>query len=632
MKYIITILCVAFLMTSCQEDDYNAPPSPGRMIKNFDLENGQVGNEVIRGNVEDPQVIVKVSSTADLTAIVPEIQVSEGATISPASGEPVNISQNHIKTYTVTAASGQQLEWMVEFKVVDANLGDYGAYIIKSTASDKALGIAGDSLYNEQYWDKAGINLESTTSEVGSLVRKYKKWHIIYDSEEGETSYYKIRNMFSGKFLSAPVENSTEINAQLIQMGYDPTPENEDLELWESQKIGDYYQFINKANGLLLTDLSSTEIGSTSIAIQSEENSEPSQQWNLIPIENESHRDDVFTNFFERNEEWMGSVAFDQGNSIPLTWGPNDGKVLWITEDSYDGSSLLPNDMFHCGWFFSYNNSILIQPNEHDWDPENTVNMTNSAGTDHPRLMFDDTPGNDWIWPGTGVEIGNKVYIFAGEGQGLTSNQNAMYVLTQNEGTEWDVERKTPEGVTGAAGWVKGDDGYVYTYTSEGFNFGFESYIHVGRWAEDDPDTWEFWDGSNWVEEMPQGSTGSVLTGLTNVGAGKVNGKYVIMTVDQGFICQDDRGKVYISTSNSPTGPFTPKKKVYQITEYLNGQYNKYYTTIVHPHADNGHEELLLSYSVNYEACGQNPCTGEFLDPYYYRIKGIRVPYETIGL
>ncbi len=632
MKNIITLLGLFCLMVACQEDDYDAPPSPGRMIKSFTLENGQVGNASIRSNIEDPKVIVKISQYEDLTSVIPNIKISEGASISPNSGEAIDISENTTKTYKVTAASGQELDWTVEFNLVDTNLGEYGAYIIKSRASEKSLAVAGDTLYNEKYWDGAFINLENTTSEVGSLVSKYKKWHIILHSSEGEVDYFKIRNMFSGKFISAPLENSSEEEAQLIQVGYEPSSENEDLELWEGRKIGDYYEFVNKANGLYLTDLSSDEIDSESLAIQSPASGEENQEWNLIPIENESYRDDIFTNFFERNEEWMGSVAFDQGNSIPLTWGPNAGKVLWITEDSWDGAQLTPNDRFDCNHFFWYNNSILIQPYEDDWDPEHTVSITNSQETVHPRQMFDDTPGNDWVWPGTGVEIEDKVYIFAGEGTELNANENAMYVLTQNAGTEWDVERKTPNGITGAAGWIKDGDGYIYTFTRESIGYGYENYIHVGRWPENDPDTWEFWDGSSWVEEMPQGSSSSVFTGLTNIGVAKVNDKYVIMSVDQGFFCDVDRGKVYISTSNNPTGPFSEPKLVYQITEYLKGQYTRYYTTIVHPHADNGHQELLLSYSVNFGACEQEPCQEGFLDPYYYRIKGIRVPYEMIGL
>ncbi|RYE18667.1 MAG: hypothetical protein EOP51_21470, partial [Sphingobacteriales bacterium] len=147
--------------------------------------------------------------------------------------------------------------------------------------------------------------------------------------------------------ISAPVQNSSTAGLQLVQRGYNPNPENEDLELWRAEKTDGSYKFINKANGLVLTDLPATQIGTVAKAVQAAESNVNTQKWNLVAIPGEAYKDDVFNNFFERNENSMGSVAFDQGNSIPLTWGPNAGKVLWITEDSYDGQPLLNNDMFN---------------------------------------------------------------------------------------------------------------------------------------------------------------------------------------------------------------------------------------------------------------------------------------------
>jgi Ricin-type beta-trefoil lectin domain-like len=628
MKKILTFFSLIVLFSACKEDDYIAPAAPGRMIKSYNLESGQVGDELINGNADPGKIIVKVASTANLAALVPNIVISDRATISPASGQPVDITQNNEMTYIVTSESGQQKEWLVEFQVVSNEVSDYGAYILKSIASEKNLSVAGDTLQDEKYWDNANIILENPNADNVPALKKYQKWHIIYASTTNDVKYYKLRNMFTGKFISAPLTNTTTDGAQLLQRGYSPTGDNEDQMLWKIENADGVFTIVNKVNGLVLTDLPAAQLGQVAQALQTAQSGAETQKWNLIPIQSESYKDDVFNNFFERNDNAMGSVAFDQGNSIPLS----SGRVLWVTQDAYDGEPLLGNDMFNCNQIFHYNNSILIQPTATDWDPAHTVNMTNSHPTAAPRLMFDDTPGNDWIWPGGGVEIGNKVYLIGGEGQGLSNNNFAMYILTQNAGTSWDVERRTPGGVSGTAGWVKGGDGYVYTFQPEGYSFGYLNYIHVGRFAETDPDTWTFWNGTSWVQQVPTGSTGSVFTGLGNNSVDMVNGKYVVMTVDQGFNCDADRGKVYLATSDSPTGPFTTKKLVYQITDYINGQYTRYYTTIIHPHADNGHQELLLSFSVNYGACAQQNCTNGFLDPYYYRIKGIRVPYEMIGL
>lgn len=52
----------------------------------------------------------------------------------------------------------------------------------------------------------------------------------------------------------------------------------------------------------------------------------------------------------------------------------------------------------------------------------------------------------------------------------------------------------------------------------------------------------------------------------------------------------------------------------------------------IHPQFDNEKNELLLTYSLNFSGCKIDPYENGFLDPYYYRIKGIRVPYDMIGL
>ena len=101
--------------------------------------------------------------------------------------------------------------------------------------------------------------------------------------------------------------------------------------------------------------------------------------------------------------------------------------------------------------------------------------------------------------------------------------------------------------------------------------------------------------------------------------------------MDQGFNCDASRN-IYIATATSPTGPFTTRKLVYTINEYFFGQYARYYTPSIHPEFNNGRNELLVTYCLNYSACGVNSCQNGYMDPYYYRVKGVRIPYSVIGL
>ena len=182
-----------------------------------------------------------------------------------------------------------------------------------------------------------------------------------------------------------------------------------------------------------------------------------------------------------------------------------------------------------------------------------------------------------------------------------------------------------------SAGMVDGGAGYVYVFGFQGRDHGYGLNLHVARFAKGNPMDWHFWDGKDWTDTPAVGNNSRIATGKATVSVAKVKDKYVMMTMDQGFVCDSTRN-IYLATADSPTGPFTPLKKVYTIREYLYGKFARYYTPVIHPEFNNGHSELLLTYCLNFSGCGVPDCKDGYLDPYFYRIKGIRVPYELFGL
>jgi len=615
------LLCIS-LLVSC-ESEIKPLPSSSNVIKSFKVENGQVGNEVI--NHLDHTVSLTILSYVDQTAISPSIDVANGATVSPRSGEAIDVSSDQQYTYTVVSASGREQSWTVRFTIADA---DYQAYIITSAENDNALGIQGDLLHNDKYWDHAQVDVEWNNGE------KWQKWHVIFDSEENGSRYYSIRNMFSGLYLSAPDGDDYEgVNTYQDQWDI----ENPDLQLWRLDDEGNgLYAIAHKQSGLLLTSV--TDATGYGVTILKPKGEGESQQWHLENIALESYRDVEVQNFFRRNEPGMGAVAFDQGNSIPLTYGPNNGKVLWITEDAWDSQQMLGPDVLNGNSFFKYNNSIIIQPSKDNWNPADAPMLTN-PDTKHPDRVYQvmDVPdGMHWTWPGTGLEIGDKVYIYAGEGRELEAHGAAIYVLHQDEGTSWKVERETPVNVGGPDGMVRGDDGYVYCYSNESLDqFGFETNVFVRRFLEEDPMLdWEFWDGSGWTVDPD--AKQAIATSKATTSVGKVEDVYVMMSMDQGFFCTDERN-IYLSYAPSPVGPWSPKVKVYEIEEHINGDKARFYTPIIHPYFTNDRRELLLTYSLNFAACDQEDFYFDehgrkALNAYYYRLKAIRVPLSMIGL
>ncbi|GAA4808614.1 hypothetical protein GCM10023231_42370 [Olivibacter ginsenosidimutans] len=590
------------------------PPSPERLIKSFTLANGQYGNAQMIIQENESILKIQVFEGLDLKAVVPHIVISDGAVISPASDQPIDVSQNHQYTYTVTSASGLVMEWKVEFEVL--SIGEYGTYLITDEQQTHYLSVLGDTLYNKKYDD--GALVSALPRGTGTPVPRYQKWHLIKQRAVGGVSYFHIRNLHSGKLLTAMGDKPEGDNALVQWSAMDDEADRQLWKLEEASELG-HYTLVNK--------YFSAAVGNTA-----------SQRWVIAPTSSDTYRDDAVVQFFNRNGSEQGSVAFDQGNSIPLSWGPNNGKVLWVTQDAWDGTSLRENNKFPCGYFFSYGNSMLLQPALNDWNNVHTPNVTIPNGAnDRPRQVCTIQANNTFAWPGVGVEIGNKVYVHCGEGSGLSATDQSLYVFTQNAGTVWETERTTPAGLSGqtdivyASGMVKAADGYVYAFGSEAVGFGYETYLHVARFRQEDPQQWSFFDGTSWTSNPVKGAASKIADGLGTLSISYLNGKYILLTMDQGFNC-DAKRNIYMATADSPTGPFTERKLVYTINEYFYGQYARYYTPAIHPQFDNGRNELLVTYCLNYSACGLSECQGGGIDPYYYRIKGIRVPYELIGL
>ncbi|SEN48019.1 Ricin-type beta-trefoil lectin domain-like [bacterium A37T11] len=606
------LLCSLLLLVACTKE-LKTPPSPERLIKSFRLASGQYGKAQMTIQEDKSTITVQIYDGLDLKALVPKIEVSEGAIISPASGQPIDVSKNHKFTYTVTAASGLSMEWEVEFVIL--TIGDYGTYLISDTAQKQYLSVLGDTLYNKKYDDGA---LVSTLPPGGIQIPRYQKWHLIKKNTVNGVSYYQLRNLHSGKLLTA---DGNDPNTSIALVQRTSLTAETDRQLWKLDQTSNLGQYT------LINKHFSSSVGNL-----------PIQHWMMVPIEADTYRDDDVVRFFNRNESSQGSVAFDQGNSIPLSWGPNNGKILWVTQDAWDGTSLTQDDKFQCGYFFSYGNSMLLQPSAQDWNNVHTPNVTIPGGANgRNRQVCTIQPNNTFAWPGMGVEIGQKIYIHCGEGSGLGATNQSLYVLSENEGTVWEAERTLPAGLSGqveiiySSGMVKGADGFVYAFGSETIGFGYQTYLHVARFRQENPQKWSFFDGNSWTDAPIKGAGSKIADGLGTITVSYLQGKFILMTMDQGYNCDASRN-VYIATADSPTGPFTNRKLVYTINEYFYGKYTRYYTPAIHPQFDNGRNELLLTYCINYSACGLSECQDGVIDPYYYRVKGIRVPYSIIGL
>ncbi len=103
------ILCLAVFFTSCKNDERaSVNLSEDTLIHSFEIDGtqGTINNK-------DMTISILMPPKTDLTQLTPTIQIAEGATITPASGETTDFSQgpvtytvingNVYNTYTVTA-------------------------------------------------------------------------------------------------------------------------------------------------------------------------------------------------------------------------------------------------------------------------------------------------------------------------------------------------------------------------------------------------------------------------------------------------------------------------------------------------------------------------------------------------
>lgn len=72
---------------------------------------------------------------------------------------------------------------------------------------------------------------------------------------------------------------------------------------------------------------------------------------------------------------------------------------------------------------------------------------------------------------------------------------------------------------------------------------------------------------------------------------------------------------------------------MYAVVDKINGAACNYYVSNIHPEFNNAHNELLVTYCINFTGCsGVSTCVNNRLVPFYYEVKAVRIPYSTAGL
>jgi hypothetical protein len=109
----------------------------------------------------------------------------------------------------------------------------------------------------------------------------------------------------------------------------------------------------------------------------------------------------------------------------------------------------------------------------------------------------------------------------------------------------------------------------------------------------------------------------------------KFGDHYVLLSSQLSLACDQGR-EIYASAAARPTGPFSPRGKVFALDDVLEGHYPFFYVPAGHPEFSNDKDGLLVTYSINGYAPAIPACKNDRMQPDYYRPKAIRVPLDSI--
>lgn len=111
-RTILFTAIVALLFTACKDDNNEVLLKSARIIRSYKISNQPVG-EVIDFSGPVGKVTVFVEPGADVSSVKPNITVSDQASITPASGQTVDLSGEKPVKYTVKAQSTLEMPWEV---------------------------------------------------------------------------------------------------------------------------------------------------------------------------------------------------------------------------------------------------------------------------------------------------------------------------------------------------------------------------------------------------------------------------------------------------------------------------------------------------------------------------------------
>lgn len=324
--------------------------------------------------------------------------------------------------------------------------------------------------------------------------------------------------------------------------------------------------------------------------------------------------DTLYNRFFVRNTGWNGG---DGAYSVLLP----DGRIFWSFGDTFFGP--IDSGRVRIGdKNVMVRNSAIIQVGE---DSDNFMSLNPGFQKDTKTFIpYKDADEHEhWYWPLDATVYNNKLQMVlmhmkkAGEGMwGFASESVDMAVFSL---PDLKLENLIYNVVAGEKSYgsaiLENDDGFTYLYGSSGN--GMEIRMHVARAPGGDlTQKWQFWNGNEWTVEPSDFSIHNFVSSMFSIW--KEDKKYFLLTQEI-FLGR----KIFLFESDTPNGPFTRKKLLYEVPEEHGSGAMFSYNAIIHPELSKA-GEIVVSYSKNPNDFWDNfnhPGSADKYLPVFIRIK-----------
>jgi hypothetical protein len=344
--------------------------------------------------------------------------------------------------------------------------------------------------------------------------------------------------------------------------------------------------------------------------------------------------DTTFTEYFRRTSGW---TAGDATISIPL----NNGKVAWLFGDSYI-DNVDVNGTVPC--LFQVRNCMVLQ------DLSNLNSMTtvldNSASGIHRTLFKEGSTVDTTVyWPNGGYVSGDTAILFftrhRNSDLGFVGNYVFRYIISSSTLLPAELLPINDIGFLGNAVLYDSSSNYLYVYGSKLNWIVFEPYV-LRVQANDLQGTWEYSTGNgNWSTNPGLAQKISTMAVSPGYSVFERNGKYYLITQQNGYLTCGLGLEIYSQFSTQPYGPFGNTATLYTIDDVYQGDTLVTYNGTAHPQfIDNN--ELLISYNVNgtvFDTTAPHicpsPCVNVWTDRMpadLYRPRFVRVPLSLIDI